>query len=71
LTITGDVHTLGARTTTTAGFSGTGVNVVSVTVNSPTSATVVINIDPAAAATARNVTLTTNAEVVTLTNGFT
>jgi hypothetical protein len=59
------------QNTTTAMFSGTGVNVVSVTVNSPTSATVVINIDPAAAATARNLTMTTNAEVVTLTNGFT
>src|SRR5258708_33270921 len=59
------------QNTTTAMFSGTGVSVVSVTVNSATSATVVINIDPAAAATARNVTLTTNAEVVTLNNGFT
>src|SRR5437588_187773 len=59
------------QNTTTAMFSGTGVNVVSVTVNSPTSATVVINIDPAAATTTRNVTLTTNAEVVTLNNAFT
>jgi len=52
-------------------FSGTGVNVVSVTVNSPTSATVVINIDPAAAIATRNLTLATNAEVVTLNNAFT
>src|SRR5438132_6336552 len=52
-------------------FSGTGINVVSVTVNSPTTATVVINIDAAAAAAARNVTMTTNAEVATLTSGFT
>jgi len=70
LTITG-MFTHWVQNTTTALFSGTGVNVVSVTVNSPTSATVVINIDPAAAATARNVTMTTNAEVVTLNNGFT
>jgi len=34
------------QNTTTAMFSGTGVSVVSVTVNSETSATVVINIDP-------------------------
>src|SRR6185436_4344356 len=32
--------------------------------------TAVLNIDPAAAAGTRNVTLTTNAEVVTLNNGF-
>src|SRR5437016_1828381 len=70
LTITG-MFTHWVQNTTTALFSGPGVNVVSVTVNSPTSATVVINIDPAAAATARNVTMTTNAEVVTLNNGFT
>ena len=41
------------------------------TINSATSATAVLNIDPAAATGARNVTLTTNAEVATLTNGFT
>src|SRR6266481_8429581 len=70
LTITG-MFTHWVQNTTTAMFSGTGVNVVSVTVNSPASATVVINIDPAAATTARNVTMTTNAEVVTLNNGFT
>jgi len=70
LTITG-MFTHWVQNTTTATFSGTGVNVVSVTVNSPTSATVVVNIDPAAATTARNVTMTTNAEVVTLNNGFT
>jgi len=70
LTITG-MFTHWVQNTTTAMFSGTGVSVVSVTVNSATSATVVINIDPAAAATARNVTMTTNAEVVTLNNGFT
>jgi uncharacterized repeat protein (TIGR01451 family) len=55
--------------TTTASF-GAGVTVVSLTVNSSTSATAVINIDPAAAAGARTITLTTGAEVDTLTNGF-
>src|SRR5262249_3453497 len=42
--------------TTTANF-GTGVTVVSVTVNSPTSATALLNIDPIAAKGARNVTV--------------
>src|SRR5260370_48775 len=69
LTITG-MFTHWVQNTTTAVFSGTGVNVVSVTVNSGTSATVVINIDPAAATGGRDVTLTTNAEVVTRVNGF-
>ena len=50
---------------------GAGVTVASLTINSPTSATAVLNIDPAAATGARNVTVTTNTEVVTLTNGFT
>jgi len=56
--------------TTTASF-GAGITVVSVTVNSATSATVVISIDPAATAGARDVTMTTGAEVVTRTGGFT
>ena len=56
--------------TTTATF-GAGVTVVSLTVNSATSATALVNIDPAAALGARNVTLTANAEVATLANGFT
>ena len=55
--------------TTTASF-GTGITVASITVNSATSATAVLNIDQAAAAGARNVTLTTGTEVVTLANGF-
>ena len=55
---------------TTATF-GAGITVASLTVNSATSATVILNIDLAAAAGMRNVTLTTGAEVVTLTNGFT
>src|SRR5439155_1762665 len=56
--------------TTTASF-GAGITVVSLTVNSPTTATAVLNIDPAGATGSRNVTLTTGPEVVTLTNGFT
>src|SRR5205823_12056807 len=38
--------------------------------NSPTSATATLTIDPAATVGNRNVTLTTNAEIVTATNGF-
>ncbi len=56
--------------TTTASF-GAGITVVSLTVNSPTSATAVVNIDPAAVLGARTVTLTTNAETASFTNGFT
>ena len=56
--------------TTTATF-GAGITLTSLTVNSATSATAVLNIDPNAATGARNVTLTTGAEVVTLVNGFT
>jgi len=55
--------------TTTASF-GAGITVATLTVNSATSATVVLNIDPAAAPGARIVTVTTAAEVVTLNNGF-
>ena len=55
--------------TTTAAF-GAGITVASLTVNSATSATAVLNIDSAAAIGARSVTLTTNAEVATLGNGF-
>lgn len=58
-----------AQGTTTASF-GAGVTVVSLTVNSSTSATAVVNIDPAAAVGSRDVVLTTNSEVVTLSNGF-
>src|SRR6267142_1196265 len=56
--------------TTTASF-GAGITVVSLTVNSATTATAVLNIDPTAATGTRNITLTTGAEVVTLNNGFT
>lgn len=55
---------------TTVGAFGGGINVIRLTVNSPTSATAVFNIDPAAALGSRDVTLTTNAEVATLTGGF-
>jgi hypothetical protein len=55
--------------TTTASF-GAGITVATLTINSATSATAVLNIDPAAAG-ARNVTVTTGGEVVTLNNGFT
>ena len=55
--------------TTKANF-GSGISVVSMSVNTPTSATVVINIDPAAAVGAYDVTLTTGAEVDTLASGF-
>ena len=56
---------------TTAASFGAGITVASLTVNSATSATAVLNIDAAAAAGARNVTVTTGGEVVTLNNGFT
>src|SRR5581483_12391424 len=56
--------------TTTASF-GAGITVASLTANSATSATAVLNISATAAGGARNVSLTTGGEVVTLTNGFT
>jgi hypothetical protein len=59
-----------AQGTTTASF-GAGVTVNSVTVNNATSATVSITITPTATLGFRSVTMTTGAEVVTLTNGFT
>jgi Tc toxin complex TcA C-terminal TcB-binding domain len=55
--------------TTTADF-GPGITVASLTVTSPTSATAVVNVDPGAAVGGRDVTLTTNTEVVTLARGF-
>jgi Domain of unknown function DUF11/Bacterial Ig-like domain/Bacterial Ig domain/Bacterial Ig-like domain (group 2) len=69
VTISGQ-YTHFAQGVTTATF-GSGLAVVSMTVTSPTSATVVVNIDPAATVGTRNVTLTSNAEVVTLANSFT
>jgi RHS repeat-associated protein/uncharacterized repeat protein (TIGR01451 family) len=55
---------------TTASF-GAGVTVTSLMVNSATSATATLNIDLAAAVGPRNVVLTTQGEVVALSNGFT
>ena len=69
VTLTGQ-FTHWVQGTTSASF-GAGITVATLTINSATSATAVLNIDPAAAAGARNATVTTNAEVVTLTNGFT
>src|SRR5579864_7476793 len=56
--------------TSVASF-GAGITVNTLTVNSSTTATADISIDPAAALGARNVTVTTGAEVVTSVNGFT
>src|SRR5205809_71753 len=56
--------------TTTASF-GAGITVATLTVNSATTATGVLNIDPAAATGSRNVTMTTGGEAVTVGNGFT
>ncbi len=56
--------------TTTASF-GSNVTVNSLTVNSATSATASITVGPQSAVGARNVTLTTGAEIATLTSGFT
>ncbi len=58
------------QATTVLSF-GAGITVASLTVNSASSATAVLNIDPAAATGGRNATVTTGAEVVTLANGFT
>ncbi len=55
--------------TTTANF-GTGVTVVSLTINSLTSALAVVNIDSAATVSSRTVTLTTGMEIASLLNGF-
>src|SRR5207302_11114386 len=55
--------------TTTASF-GAGITVATLTVNSATTVTAVLNIDPAAAAGSRNVTSTEGEEVVPLSNGF-
>jgi len=55
---------------TTASF-GANIAVLSVTVNSATNATAVVNIDPAATPGGRSLNLTTNSEIVTLSNAFT
>jgi hypothetical protein len=69
VTITGQ-STHFAQGKTTADF-GAGITVASLVVNSPASVTAVVNIDPGAAEGARDVTLTTDSEVVTLASGFT
>ena len=69
LAITGQ-STHFAQASTTANF-GAGITVASLTINSPTSATAVINIAQSATLGARTVTLTTGNEVASLTNGFT
>jgi RHS repeat-associated protein len=56
--------------TTTASF-GAGISVSSLTVNSATSATAILNIAASATPGMKNVTLTTGGEVATLANGFT
>jgi RHS repeat-associated protein/uncharacterized repeat protein (TIGR01451 family) len=58
-----------AQGTSVASF-GAGVTVASLTVNSATSATAVISIDPAATPGARDVTVTTGTEVARFTSGF-
>ncbi len=55
---------------TTASF-GAGITVISLTVNSATNATAVLNINPAAALGARTLTLTTGNETTIFGNGFT
>ena len=69
VSITGQ-NTHFAQGTTTASF-GTAITVVSLTVSSTTSATAVLNIDPAAATGGRIVTLTTDSEIASLPSGFT
>jgi len=69
VTITGQL-THWVQGTTTASF-GDGVTVVSLTVNSATSASAVLSIDPAAAVGPRDVTLTTGTEVSTALSAFT
>jgi hypothetical protein len=69
VTITGQ-HTHFSQGTTTANF-GAGITVTSLTVNSATSATAVLNITAAAALGATNVTLTSGLEAPVLTGGFT
>src|SRR5262249_8827307 len=69
VTVTGQ-STHFAQGSTTATF-GSGIPVASVTVNSPTRATVVININAAATLGSRDVSLFTNGETATITGGFT
>ncbi len=55
---------------TTQAFFGANITIVSLTVNSPTSATAVINIDPSAATGPREVAVQTGSEVASLNNAF-
>jgi len=70
LVVINGVDTNFAAGQTVANF-GAGINVLSVTVNSPTQVTVPLLIDPNAAAGARTVTLTTGLEVASRANFFT
>jgi len=65
----GGAFTNWVQGTTLASF-GPGINPVSVTVNSPTSATAVVNVSPTAATGAGNITLITGPEIDSLTNGL-
>jgi hypothetical protein len=69
VTITGQ-NTHFSQGTTTANF-GTGITVATLTINSATSATAVLNIAGAAALGSVNVIMTSGLEVATLTSGFT
>jgi hypothetical protein len=69
VTITGQ-NTHFSQGTTTANF-GAGITVTSLTVNSATSATAVLNVTAAAAVGAANVTMTSGLEAPVLTGGFT
>ena len=69
VTITGK-FTHFSQGTTTANF-GAGVAVTSLTINSATTATAIVNVTADAALGAANVTMTSGLEVATLANGFT
>jgi len=68
VTLTGKL-THFAQGSTQADF-GSGVSVTSLTINSPTSATAVVNIDQAATAGAHDIKLTSGTEVAALAQGF-
>jgi YVTN family beta-propeller protein len=70
LTITGLVTNFQANVSQVT-FSGAGVNVTQVVVNSPTQLTAQVTIASNAAPGARTVTVTTNGEVASQTGGFT
>jgi hypothetical protein len=69
VTITGS-HSNFFPGATVANFGG-GIVLVSLSVGSPTSASAVVSIDPAAVPGPRTATLTTGAEVAVIVNGFT